>query len=101
MFIEWYGQICQMFVPKEIMEYLKILPKLKTKNINYIEYRILKYICEYPNSTSYDIEAKLGLPRRRITQVERTKYVHLYHIIGMLHGKPFVSLIHLPIRCNY
>ena len=65
MFIEWYGQICQMFVPKEIMEYLKILPKLKTKNINYIEYRILKYICEYPNSTSYDIEAKLGLPRRQ------------------------------------
>ena len=53
----------EMFVPKkEIMEYLKILPKLKTKNINYIEYRILKYVSEYPNSTSYDkIEAKLGL----------------------------------------
>ena len=48
MFIEWYGQICQMFVPKEIMEYLKILPKLKTKNINYIEYRILKDILSIP-----------------------------------------------------
>lgn len=52
-----------MFAPIELVEYLQALPKLVHTDINYIEYGILKYICEHPESTSYEIE-KLNFPRR-------------------------------------
>ena len=31
------------------------------------------------------------IPLTRITQIERAKDIHLYHLIWMLHDKPFVS----------
>jgi hypothetical protein len=67
-----------LFAPIEIVEYLQALPKLVHTDINYIEYGILKYICEHPESTSYEIE-KLKFPRRgtlhrkRIRTIKRKK----------------------------
>lgn len=67
-----------MFAPIELVEYLQALPKLVHTDINYIEYGILKYICEHPESTSYEIE-KLKFPRRgtlhrkRIRAIKRKK----------------------------
>ena len=58
-----YGQLSQLFAPVDLVNYLQALPKLFNTNINYIEYGILKHICEYPESTSYEIE-KLRFPRR-------------------------------------
>ena len=46
----------------------------------------------YPvQGLSLVLEAYEVIPFAGITQIERTKDVHLDHIVGMLHGKPSVG----------
>ncbi len=54
---------------------MQALPKLVHTDINYIEYGILKYICEHPDSTACQIE-KLELPRRGTLHRKRIRSIN-------------------------
>jgi hypothetical protein len=72
-----------MIAPKDLVEYLQDLPKLKGTNINYIQYAILKHICENPDTTAYSLKKlqfprRVGLHRKRKRTVNRKRDVSKY-----------------------
>jgi hypothetical protein len=70
-----YRQLSHLFAPVDLVKYLQALPKLSNTNINHIEYGILKHICKYHESTSYEIE-KLRFPRRGTLNRKRIRAIN-------------------------
>jgi hypothetical protein len=54
--------------------------------ISYISWHCPMSLIDVIRTAAYEVIPFVG-----IVQIERTKYVHLYHIVGMSHGKPSVG----------
>ena len=63
---------------------------LRTSTDLFLSDHLLATFLEQSSETANDV-----ISFTRIAEIERAKYVHLYHIIGMFHGKSFVDLSYL------